>query len=330
MSDIIQNKNSTHQDTDGELVIDLSDLARFFWQRKNTLLIAMLIGAVLLAAISFNMRNVYQTQVLLTPAQNDTGSMSQLAGRFGGLASLAGIDIGGRGDQLANEGVAIFTSRDFLLKFVHDRNLKPVLFYKKWDKKLNQWKKPGPIARALRKIIPKTGNKPTVKRYADPREPTDWATYRLFKGKFINVAQDKKTSLITVTVSAYKPQDAMDWAAELVKRVNEHLRQAKKNEAEKSIAYLEAASQQTNIVEMKTAIYQLIETQTKTIMLANVKEEFVFKTLDPAFYPEQKTSPKRGLMIVGGAFAGLLIATVLLFIRYGQQRQRAAGSLQEA
>jgi len=303
---------------DEEIVIDLADLVRHLWQRKKLIIVSTLLGALILAAVSLSMRNVYETQILLAPAQSDAGALSQLAGQFGGLASLAGIDIGGN-DQLIVEGIATFTARDFLLDFIHDYKLKPVLFYKDWDSHESKWEPPNLIARGVKQLRNALLGSDETPRYADPNEPTDWDTYALFTDDFISVKQDKKTSLVTVSVRAYTPQDSVTWATELVHRVNEHLRQTKKLEAEKSIAYLEKASQQTSVVEMQSAIYQLIEAQTKTIMLANINDEFAFKTVDPAFYPEEKAKPKRSLMTIGGGFLGFAIAFVFVFAQYLRQ-----------
>src|SRR5690606_2172806 len=155
-------------------------------------------------------------------------------------------------------------------------------------------------------------------------EPTDWDTYDLFVDDFISVKQDKKTSLITVSVRAYTPEDAQTRAQDLVHRVNEHMRAGKKAEAEKSIAYLQKASEQTSLVDTQKAMFQLIEAQTKTIMFANAKEEFAFKTVDPAFYPEEKVKPKRALMTISGGMLGFALAFVVIFAQYLRQLRNNA------
>ncbi len=303
---------------DDELVIDLVDLTRYLWGRKSKLLISAAIGGLLMLAIALSMRNVYETQVLLAPAQDETSGMASLAGQFGGLASLAGINLG-KSDQMTTEGVALLTARDVLLDYIHEKNLKPLLFYKDWDGEAKKWKEPNFIIKALKGLRTLVSGQTESGRYSNPNEPTDGDAYDLFNDKFISVKQDRKTSLVTVRVRAYSPKDAQQWAQDLVHRVNERLRAAKKTEAEKSIAYLQKASQETSLVEAQKAMYQLIEAQTKTIMFANSKEEFAFRTIDPAFYPEEKIKPRRTLMLVGGVVCGLLTAFFYLFIGYMRQ-----------
>ncbi len=311
-------QSSAHNSAADELEIDLVALARYIWARKRYLFISTAAGGLLMLVIALSMRNVYESQVLLAPAQDDSGRLASLAGQFGGLASLAGVKLGG-GDQMATEGIALFTSRDFLLDYIREKNLKPIIFYKNWDSDAKRWKQPSFIVKAYRALRNVIAGRQKSSRYSDPNEPTDSDTYDLFTGDFISVKQDKKTSFVTVSVRAYSPEDAQQWTRDLVYRVNERLRTAKKNEAEKSIAYLQKASEKTSLVEAQKAMYDLVEAQTKTIMFANAKEEFAFQTIDPAFYPEQKVKPRRTLMLAGGLISGLLIALMYLFVGYVRQ-----------
>ncbi len=64
---------------------------------------------------------------------------------------------------------------------------------------------------------------------------------------------------------------------------------------------------------MQSTFYKLIEEQTKSLMLAEVQEEFVFRVIDPAVVPELKDSPKRALIcILGMLFGGLLGSAIVL------------------
>jgi hypothetical protein len=67
---------------------------------------------------------------------------------------------------------------------------------------------------------------------------------------------------------------------------------------------------------MQTVFYQLIEEQTKTIMLAEVSKEYVLKTIDPANAPEEKAKPKRALIVVLGTMLGGILSVLFVLIRY--------------
>ncbi len=64
---------------------------------------------------------------------------------------------------------------------------------------------------------------------------------------------------------------------------------------------------------MQSVFYQLIEEQTKTLMLAEVSDEYVFKTLSPARVEEQKSKPKRIVVVLGFILGGFLSLLVVLF-----------------
>ena len=51
-------------------------------------------------------------------------------------------------------------------------------------------------------------------------------------------------------------------------------------------------------------------------MLAEVRQEYVFKTIDPALAPEEKSKPNRALICVLGLLAGGLFGVFLTLIRH--------------
>jgi len=71
------------------------------------------------------------------------------------------------------------------------------------------------------------------------------------------------------------------------------------------------------LVSLDEVFAQLIEEQTKTIMLANVSKDYVFTVIDPAVVPELESYPKRAVIcILGALFGGMLGACLVLVRRY--------------
>ena len=58
----------------------------------------------------------------------------------------------------------------------------------------------------------------------------------------------------------------------------------------------------------------MIEEQTKTLMLAEVSDEYVFKTISPAKVSEEKAKPKpkRALIVMLGG----MLAVIIVLIRH--------------
>ena len=67
--------------------------------------------------------------------------------------------------------------------------------------------------------------------------------------------------------------------------------------------------------------FELIQSQTETVMLAEVRPEYVFKTIDPAVIPEEKSKPSRALICVLGTLLGGMLGVVVVLIRHYAQSE---------
>ena len=67
---------------------------------------------------------------------------------------------------------------------------------------------------------------------------------------------------------------------------------------------------------MTEVFAELIEEQTKTVMLANVTDEYVFQVIEPPVAPELKSEPQRALICVLGVLLGGMLALVMVLIRH--------------
>ena len=104
----------------------------------------------------------------------------------------------------------------------------------------------------------------------------------------LSVSQDKKSGFVTVAVDHYSPVVARDWVSWLVNDLNTTIMRQDVAEAEQAIEYLNKQIENTSLAALQGVFFSLIEEQTKTVMLASVSKEYVFKTIDPAFVPEEK------------------------------------------
>ena len=57
-------------------------------------------------------------------------------------------------------------------------------------------------------------------------------------------------------------------------------------EARKTIGYLEQQIRGTKVLEMQGIFFRLIEEQTKTLMLAQVRDEYTLKIVDAPIVPD--------------------------------------------
>ena len=138
-------------------------------------------------------------------------------------------------------------------------------------------------------------------------------TYKEFLER-LNVEQDTKTGMVRVSVEYYSPELAQQWVTQIVVELNQYMRERDAAVAIRSIDYLNIQVAQTNLADAQSMLFSIIEEQTKTLMLANVLDEYVFTTVDPAVVPEEKDKPKRSLIVavalVLGGMLGIFFALV--------------------
>ena len=126
-------QNTQNQDDE----IDLAELWRAIWAGKFTIIIISMIFAVASVFFALSKPNIYKASAILAPASSEggAGGLGALAGQFGGLASMAGISLGGGGsvDKTAL-ALEIIKSRSFIEGFIakHDL-LVPLMASKNWD-----------------------------------------------------------------------------------------------------------------------------------------------------------------------------------------------------
>jgi uncharacterized protein involved in exopolysaccharide biosynthesis len=237
----------------------------------------------------------YEAKVVATFAEEgkSSGGLSALAGQFGGLAEMAGVNLGGGGGN-KEAMIAYLKSRIFIEGFIKENNLMPILYAKQWDAANKKWLND------------------------DPDDlPTAWKAYKLFSEKIVDVQMDKKTSLITLTITWKNREQAVAWANGLIARANANLREKTIAETQLSQTYLEKELQKTSLVEVQNTIYRVLESQIKTMMMANTQEQFAFKVIDPAALMDENAfvKPKRPMIIALGGIAGLFMGILFVFIR---------------
>jgi uncharacterized protein involved in exopolysaccharide biosynthesis len=268
--------------------MSLLDLWSILWSGKWLIIGVTAAFAVVSVVYALAAPEWYRAEVLLAPAEER--SSSALSGTLGGLASLAGVSVGG-GDSV--EAIAILGSRKFSAEFIEDRNLLPVFFADAWDSASNDWL-------------------PEVE--ADRPDIRDAVRY--FVDNVRSITEDRDSGLVTLAVEWTDPRLAEDWANALVQRLNDSMRQRALSEAEANVTYLQLELGKTSVVTLQQSIGRLMESELQKLMLARGNSEFAFRVVDPAQEPKVRSRPRRSLIVVLSTFVGGLIAVLLVMIRH--------------
>ncbi|MBA6303766.1 LPS O-antigen length regulator [Colwellia sp. MB02u-14] len=304
--------------------IDLADLWRAIWSGKYIIIVISIIFGASSVAFALSKPDIYKASILLAPASSDSaGGMGALAGQFGGLASLAGISLGGGGTDKTAIALEIIKTRSFLEKFITKHELLvPLMASENWDKSTDSL--------VINKEIYDSKNKKWLSKVSatESPEPSQWQTYQRFLS-LLTISQDKATSLVNIDIEFYSPDIAKKWLVWLITDVNNFMREQDEQEAQSSIDYLTKQLGNTEVSAMETVFYQLIEEQTKNMMLTKVSSEYVLKTIDPAQVPDTKAKPKRALIVVLGTMLGGILSILIVLIRHFTNNNKSTKTKEE-
>ena len=267
--------------------IDIIAISRVLWKYKYLIVLTTAFFGAVALFLAFTAIPVYRAEAAITEVTDgNIGNAASLANQIGGLASLVGMNLSGSGGA-GRESQALLKSRRLAEEFVVRHELIPLLF----------------------------------KNSTEP--PTLWMAVRKFKEGVLTIRDDKRTGLTIVSVNWTDPTVAARWANEYVALANEELRERAISDSMASIAYLNRQVALTNVVEVQRVMYNLVESQTKTLMLANARAEYGFSVVDPAVPPEVRISPRRRLMVILGLALGGLIGLAFSFVHNLWQQYRS-------
>jgi uncharacterized protein involved in exopolysaccharide biosynthesis len=274
--------------------ISLVRVWSFIWRHRAIIATFSVISAVAAGALSSIMTPKYRSEVVFSPADSSSG-LGDLGGQLGGLAALAGINIGGGGKK-SDEMLEYLRSRTFTAQFIQRHSLMPVLFAKKWDAKRGQWR----------------GDPPTIAEGVGK-----------FALKVRQIAEDRRTGIVTVAIIWSDRVLAAQWANALIAEADDALRQRGIAELTRSLDYLKAESAETSEVEVRSAVYKLMETELKNAMLARTRDAYAFKILDPAVVrdPKDIDSPNKPLIVFLGLIFGFLFGVVVAGVRQRRSKR---------
>lgn len=266
-----------------ESSLGISDI--LIWLRSNWLpiLVPTFFFAVLGVLYILVASPKYKVETLLAP--QDSASSDQLLNQFGSQLGALGLGrvLGQDGQNQTEVSIAILESRQFLGDFISRHDLMPVLFASQWDEEAGDWAEG-----------------------VDPI-PTINDAYRRLSRNVLLVDRDEVSGLVTVSMEWFDAEVAHGWLTQLISDLNQEVRRRERDEARRSLEFLREELARTDIVELQQALHQLSRAELQKLTLANVRDEFAFKTIDPPYLPDADDPiwPKPPLILLSSIFLGL-------------------------
>ncbi|MFM2593847.1 Wzz/FepE/Etk N-terminal domain-containing protein [Vibrio harveyi] len=296
------------QSTDDE--IDLRELFNALWRGKWIIIVTTFVFAVGAILYALSLPNIYKSDALLAPAESSNGGgLSKMAGQLGGLAALAGVNLGAGETSQTDLAVQVMKSRQFIEAFINKHDLLvPLMAATDWDLTNNK------LILDEELYDPNTGEWLREPNGLRGSTPTSQEAFEVFNKEVLSISQDKESGLYTVSVKYYSPYVAQQWVNWLIEDINKVMRERTIKETSQNLTYLNTQLQKTAVADMQSTFYKLIEEQTKSLMLAEVQEEFVFKVVDPAVVPELKFGPKRAVICALITIFGFIFSIAIVVL----------------
>ena len=308
-------QNNIQNDTQYDDEIDLRELFGALWAGSRKIIAITAVFAFVSVIYALSLSDQYKATVLLAPAQSDSSDLSGALGQLGGLASLAGVDIGGGDSSEAQMAQEIMKSWSFIDVFIAENNISVEVYAAEgWSRGSNELQIDDDIYDAETKTwLVENDNTGEV------GPPSSWVLFQAFSERLV-VSENKKLGLVSVSIEYYSPQIAKQWLDMYVAAINAHMQQRQMEKVTNNINYLQAQIENTSIAEMREVFYTIIAEQTKNKMLAEASPEYAFVAVSPSMVPEEKSQPERAFIcIIGTLLGGILSVLLVLVMHYARK-----------
>ncbi len=264
--------------------INLLDLLKVLLKHKGLIVWTVFVVVIATAIISLVMTKVYESKAVIAPVQ-------QAAAQSGMMAVAAQFGIATPQSSSVSEIVSLLKSDILMQKVLEKEGLYDVLF-KKNDLK------------------GKSDNEKT------------WKGIRALKKGILKVSENKKDNTITLSAQYKDPVIAHKIASAVLRELTEYMTAEAKRVADANRKHLETQIVNAADPFVRQKIYTLIAQQIETAMMAEAKENFAFKMIDPPRVPDKKMKPKRTQMVIVAFVVSLFLGILLAFVREHFEKNR--------
>lgn len=294
------NKMNIHEHDE----INFKDILNSLVVSKILILLVVITFAIGSVAYSLMLTNKFTSSSTLMVI-NESGATSQRSSSLEMISSIAGINLSGPGSSKSEFVIATITSRDFLRHLLTFENIKPTLAaFKSYDK--------------INKKIIFNESIYDIETKSFTNDLQKLPTFQKVFSKYTSIVSVSKlkSGFIQISVTHESPEFAYDFLSLIINEVNTLSRKKDLIESQDSLSYLYSVLAKTQQIEIKDSINQLILSELRRQMFAEVRTNYLINPLDQAFLPELKSSPNRARISIFGTILGFFIGILIAIVRY--------------
>ncbi len=256
--------------------INLLDYIRILYKYKILISSIIIVSVITTVITSLLAIEIYQSTAAIIPAspQQERSELSALASRFGVSRAPA---------TSTTELVRLLNSTILMEMVIKKHNLLKLFFKDNKDVK------------------------------AMPENIREWEGIEKLKNIF-KVNQVQNTGIIEIAVEYKDPKTSTDLINYILDELTDYMSSEAKRVADTNKNYLESLIDKNADPLIRQKIYSLIAQQIEISMMAEVKENFAFKVLDPPKIPVYRIRPERTKSVIFAFIISSLIGIALAFI----------------
>ena len=290
----------------GEFAADEINVKEVFfalWSSKILIILMVAIFAVGSVIYSLSIPNKFTSSSLLKMSDNNSQPSSNSSMDM--IGSIAGLNLTAAGSSKSSLVIETIESRDFLKHLLtFDKVLPSIVAIQSYDKETGE-------LIFNDSIYDQKNNTFT----SDPeKRPTFHKTYLTYNN-MINVSTTN-TGYIYLSVTHLSPKFAYELLNLIISEVNSLSRTRILQESKDSLNFLYNRLIETNEIEIRNSINNIIGSELRRQMLAEVKKNYLINPLDKPFFPEMKSSPNRARICILGTILGFFLSILVSLVKY--------------
>lgn len=282
--------------------IDISNIIKILISNRLTIFIVTLIFSISSVIYSLSIDNVYRSDSLIQIIDNNHASNSMLS-QYSGVASLAGINLPSSSQNKSALVIEIIKSRSFFNVIILDEYILPkIIAYDKYDQENN--------TDVYNSDIYSSKDGWNIQN----QRPSTLDAHSIFLN-MLNIEEDSKSGFIKISIDHESPLFAKLLLNSILKNINLVIKHNDIKDSNESINFLKSEISKTNTVDIKNGLSNILEKQLEKNLLANVRDEYIVKIIDPPHTPEKKYSPKRSTLVILISIFGFLASIIFVIFR---------------
>ena len=250
---------------------------------------------------SLSLPNSYKSKALLSvPKEGTNSGIGSLAASITGLPGVSSF-LNSSVNANAEEAYEVFRSTNFLITFIERYGLgKYIIAGERVE---------------FGKVIFNDKYNPETDSWKNGFKPSSQTVLREFLDNHLAFDEDLERGFLTVSVEYISPELSKFWVEQMVVDINNALKNRDVAETEASIEFLDSKLEEIKDINAANVFSALLQEEYKKLMLANSSEEYFFKTIDPPFISEYKSSPSRAIICFFFLFSGLSLSSIIIILR---------------